>query len=102
METWVALSIVAVVVVLKSVWRVLSWVWVRPKTLERRLREQGLTSNSYRLFFGDLKESSKMTSQAMSTPINFTNDIAPRVVPFFHHNVNNYGIYYYSFYLPNK
>jgi hypothetical protein len=98
METWVALSIVAVVVVLKSAWGVLRWVWVRPKTLERCLREQGLTGNSYRLFFGDLKEISKMTSQAMSTPINFTNDIAPRVVPFFHQNVNNYGIYYsYSY-----
>ncbi|KAE8124619.1 hypothetical protein FH972_019486 [Carpinus fangiana] len=91
METWVALSIVAVVVVLTSAWRVLSWVWVRPKTLERRLREQGLTGNSYRLLFGDLKDSSKMTSQAWSTPINFTNDIAPRVVPFFHQNVHNYG-----------
>ncbi|KAE8124611.1 hypothetical protein FH972_019478 [Carpinus fangiana] len=62
METWVALSIVTVVVVvLKSAWRVLRWVWVRPKTLERCLREQGLTGNSYRLFFGDLKEISKMT-----------------------------------------
>ncbi|KAE8124614.1 hypothetical protein FH972_019481 [Carpinus fangiana] len=91
METWVALSIVVVVVVLASAWTVLRWVWVRPKTLERCLREQGLTGNSYRLLFGYLKESSKMTSQAMSTPINFTNDIAPSVVPFFHQNVNNYG-----------
>jgi hypothetical protein len=99
METWVALSIVAVVVVvLKSAWRVLRWVWVRPKTLERCLREQGLTGNSYRLFFGDLKEISKMTIQAMSTPINFTNDIAPRVIPFIHQNVHNYGIYYYYSY----
>jgi hypothetical protein len=43
------------------------------------------------LLFGDLKEISKMTNQARSKPINFTNDIAPRVVPFFHQNVKNYG-----------
>ncbi|XP_059442693.1 cytochrome P450 CYP72A219-like [Corylus avellana] len=91
MEIWVALSIVAVVVVLKSAWRVLRWVWVRPKALERCLREQGLTGNSYSLLFGDLKASIKMSNQARSTPINFTNDIAPRVLPFIHQNVKNYG-----------
>ncbi|GLT55079.1 hypothetical protein SLA2020_282290 [Shorea laevis] len=66
----------------RSAWRVLRWAWVRPKALERSLRDQGLTGNSYSLLFGDLKEISKMTNQARSKPINFTNDIAPRVVPF--------------------
>nr|WAU86880.1 birch protein [Betula platyphylla] len=89
---WFALSIISIAVIIsRSAWRVLRWAWVRPKALERSLRDQGLTGNSYRLLFGDLKESSKMTSEARSKPINFTNDIAPRVVPFFHQNVKNYG-----------
>ena len=69
-----------------------SWVYVRPKKLEKCLREQGLSGNSYRFLFGDMKESSKMTSQAKSKPINFTHDIAPRVLSFAHHVVNNYGM----------
>ncbi|XP_059444131.1 cytochrome P450 CYP72A219-like [Corylus avellana] len=72
-------------------WRILKWVWLRPKYLERRLREQGCSGNSYRLFFGDLKDSSMMSKQAKSTPINFSDDISPRVIPFVHHTVKNYG-----------
>ncbi|GLT76944.1 hypothetical protein SLA2020_485770 [Shorea laevis] len=90
---WVSLSIFSIVVlIIRSAWRVLRWAWVRPKALERALRDQGLTGNSYSLLFGDLKEISKMSNQARSKPINFTNDIAPRVFPFFHQNVKNYGM----------
>ncbi|XP_030965814.1 cytochrome P450 CYP72A219-like [Quercus lobata] len=87
----IAVSIVSIVVVITWAWRVVNWVWLRPKKLERCLREQGLKGNSYRLLFGDLKESSKMISQAKSKPINFTLDIAPRVFPFVHQVVSNYG-----------
>ena len=88
----IAVSIVSIVVVITWAWRVVNWVWLRPKKLERCLREQGLNGNSYRLLFGDLKESSKMRSQAKSKPINFTLDIAPRVFPFVHQVVSNYGM----------
>ena len=88
----IAVSIVSIVVVITWAWRVVNWVWLRPKKLERCLREQGLNGNSYRLLFGDLKESSKMISQARSKPINFTLDIAPRVFPFVHQVVSNYGM----------
>ena len=88
----IAVSIVSVVVLITWAWRVLNGFWLRPKKLEKCLREQGLNGNSYRLFFGDLKEISKMTSQAKSKPINFTLDIAPRVFPFVHQVVSNYEI----------
>ncbi|KAM4070694.1 hypothetical protein ACB094_11G002700 [Castanea mollissima] len=87
----IAVSIVSIVVLITWAWRVVNWVWLRPKKLERCLRQQGLNGNSYRLLFGDLKESSKMISQAKSKPINFTLDIAPRVFPFVHQVVSNYG-----------
>ncbi|CAB4307571.1 unnamed protein product [Prunus armeniaca] len=94
MASWVAvLSVVWVSIVIAWAWRVLNWVWLRPKKLERSLREQGLTGNSYKLLFGDTKESSMMLDQAQSKPIKLStsHDIAPRVMPFVHQTVNTYG-----------
>ncbi|KAB1216174.1 hypothetical protein CJ030_MR2G008658 [Morella rubra] len=79
------------IVVLTSAWRAVRWVWLKPKKLERLLSEQGLSGNSYRLLFGDLDESSRMIKQAKSKPMNFTHEIAPRVLPFVYQTVKNYG-----------
>lgn len=73
------------------VWRVLNWVWFRPKKLERFLRNQGLSGTSYRLVFGDLKEISIMSNEANSKPMNLYHDIAPRVLPFFDRTVKTLG-----------
>ncbi|KAK4605548.1 hypothetical protein RGQ29_013559 [Quercus rubra] len=70
---------------------ILNWVWLRPKYLERCFRKQGLVGNSYRLFFGDTKDSSMMVKQACSKPIELSDDIVPRVLPFEHHTVKHYG-----------
>ena len=72
-------------------WRILNWVWLRPKHLERQLREQGFSGNSYRLFFGDLKDNYMMSKRASSKPINFSDDITPRAIASVHHIVENYG-----------
>ncbi|KAK7257106.1 hypothetical protein RIF29_30834 [Crotalaria pallida] len=71
--------------------RALNWLWLSPKRLERCLREQGLKGNSYTLLFGDLKAFSNMLQKAASKPININDDIVPRVLPFQHQLVNNYG-----------
>ncbi|XP_051151739.1 cytochrome P450 CYP72A219-like [Andrographis paniculata] len=67
-------------------------LWLRPRRVEKLLREQGLGGNPYRLFFGDLKDIKKMreasTSQAMSS---LSNDIVPRVLPDVHRAVTDYG-----------
>ncbi|KAI8539436.1 hypothetical protein RHMOL_Rhmol09G0183300 [Rhododendron molle] len=86
-----AAAVVVVVVVIWLGWRVLNWVWLTPKKLERCLRKQGLSGSSYRLLFGDLKDNTKMTKEAMSSPISFSQDIVPRVVPFIHDSVATYG-----------
>ena len=75
---------------------ILNWVWLRPKYLERCLRKQGLVGNSYRLFFGDTKDSSMMIKQACSKHIELSDDIVPRVLPFEHHTVKRYGMYVYN------
>ncbi|CAN6690780.1 unnamed protein product [Malus baccata var. baccata] len=91
-----SLATVALTVVLVSIvawaWSLLNWVWFRPKKLERYLRQQGLAGNSYRLLFGDLKESSMMHKQARSKPINhLSHDIVPHILPFLHQTVITYG-----------
>ncbi|XP_030937765.1 cytochrome P450 CYP72A219-like [Quercus lobata] len=86
----VATSVLFVIMTTLS-YMILNWVWLRPKYLERCLRKQGLVGNSYRLFFGDTKDGSMMIKQACSKPIELSDDIVPRVLPFEHHTVKHYG-----------
>lgn len=81
----------ALVLLLLWVWRVVNWVWLRPKKLERWLRKQGLTGNPYSLLFGDLREVSMMLKEAKSKPIGISDDIVPRVVPSLHQSMRKYG-----------
>ncbi|XP_062087238.1 cytochrome P450 CYP72A219-like [Humulus lupulus] len=84
-------KLVGIVITVTWFWRVVNWVWLRPKRLEKCLRKQGLKGTPYRLLFGDLKESSAMMREATSKPINLSDDVVPRIFPFAHHTLNNYG-----------
>lgn len=88
-----SVAICGAVVLLVYAWKVLIWVWFRRQKLEKCLRQQGLNGNSYRFLFGDAKELVLTTKKAKSKPISFSNDIAPRVMPFFHKAVQNYGMF---------
>lgn len=66
-------------------------LWVRPKKLEKRLRELGFNGNSYRFVYGDMKEFGEMRIEAKSKPIKLSDDIRPRVLPFHHHIINKFG-----------
>ncbi|XVF18414.1 hypothetical protein REPUB_Repub11eG0019400 [Reevesia pubescens] len=72
-------------------WRILNWVWLKPKRLERCLRQQGLTGNPYKFLSGDIKENFMMTKQARAKPLPLSDDIAQYVAPFLHQTINNYG-----------
>ncbi|XP_030460941.1 cytochrome P450 72A397-like isoform X1 [Syzygium oleosum] len=72
-------------------WRVLNWVWLRPKTLERLLRQQGFSGKPYTFLFGDLKEDSRLFREAYSKPIALSDDIKPRVLPFWHQSSQTYA-----------
>ena len=86
----IAVSIILVAVV-TCAWRILNWVWFRPKKLESYLRKQGLEGNSYRFLYGDLKENVAVSKKAKSSPIDFSDNVALRVIPFLLQLVNNYG-----------
>ncbi|CAO2839305.1 unnamed protein product [Amaranthus hypochondriacus] len=92
MATIIALLATSFVLFLVSMsWRILNWLWFTPKKLEKLLRKQGFSGNSYRMLFGDMKEFSKMSKEAMSSPIGISDDIVPRVQPFTNQIVNNFG-----------
>ncbi|KAA8524997.1 hypothetical protein F0562_011365 [Nyssa sinensis] len=86
---YVGVSCATILIILA--WRVLNYVWLRPKKLEKCLREQGLNGSSYKLLFGDLKEMSMMVEEAKSNPINLSDDIVPRIIPFIHKSIETYG-----------
>ncbi|KAL9253739.1 Cytochrome P450 72A397-like protein [Drosera capensis] len=72
-------------------WKLLEWVWLRPKALEKQLRRQGLSGNPYRLLCGDVNDRTMMALQAMSKPIDFTNDYLHRVMPFQYQIIKKHG-----------
>ncbi|MCD9643801.1 hypothetical protein HAX54_031647 [Datura stramonium] len=87
METLLALIILSI-----GAWRVLNWVWLRPKSLEKCLRRQGFRGNPYRLFYGDKKDMTKMIKEARnSKPISISDDILPRVIPHIFQTVKKHG-----------
>lgn len=88
----VLIAIVCIVVATGLI-KVVNWVWLRPKKLERLLRQQGFSGNSYNLFFGDLKDLATMRTQAMKTPMtSFSDDYFSRVEPLRHQLLTKFGM----------
>ncbi|KAK9052588.1 hypothetical protein SSX86_029217 [Deinandra increscens subsp. villosa] len=87
---------VAVVVLVAYGWRFLIWAWLRPKGIEKSLREQGLNGSPYKILFGDLKEMMETGKQAGLKPIKLTDSIIPRVMPFYYTSANKYGNMFFT------
>ncbi|KAK4714492.1 hypothetical protein R3W88_020399 [Solanum pinnatisectum] len=66
------IATICVAILLVYTWKVLNWAWQR-----------GLKGNPYKLLYGDLNELTKSILEAKSKPINFSDDIAQRLIPFF-------------------
>ncbi|KAF8408898.1 hypothetical protein HHK36_004967 [Tetracentron sinense] len=88
---YMGVVISGVVILLSWVWRMLYWVWWKPKKLEKCLREQGFNGHPYRFLYGDMKESIKLTKEVRSKPMILSHDIVPRVIPPIHQSIKNYG-----------
>nr|GEZ43175.1 cytochrome P450 CYP72A219-like [Tanacetum cinerariifolium] len=87
---WCGVGVI-VMILLWYALRFVNWVWFKPRKMEKLLRKQGLKGSSYRFVFGDLKDMVKMLKEAKSKPINLTDDIVPRILPFDHTNITSYG-----------
>lgn len=80
------------ILVIAWLWKVIDWVWLKPKRLERCLRKQGFQGNSYRFLFGDTKEMAHMVKETTSKPMEqFSNDYIPRIFPLHHQTIKTYG-----------
>ncbi|KAJ4717545.1 Cytochrome P450 [Melia azedarach] len=81
----------ATIIVAIYAWKILNWIWLKPKKVEKLLRQQGLSGSSYKLFHGDTKEISRMNKEASSRAIPVSDNITSRILPFEHHIISKYG-----------
>ncbi|EYU31635.1 hypothetical protein ABFS82_13G039800 [Erythranthe guttata] len=85
------LALCCTVVVLIYGWKIMNLVWFRPRKMEKILRQQGFGGKSYRFLIGDLNEMKNMGEEALSKPIDFSDDFVPRTISFIHKTVTNHG-----------
>ncbi|KAB1216967.1 hypothetical protein CJ030_MR4G016020 [Morella rubra] len=76
---------ICIAILLTCSWRVLDWVWMRPKKLEKCLRQQGYNPT------GDLKDMFMLEKHAKSRPMGLSDDPPPFVIPFFDQTVKIHG-----------
>ena len=70
--------------------------WFRPKQVEKRLRDIGFGGNPYRIIFGDAKDVEGMRAEVTSKPMELSDDVASRILPYHNHLVQKYGMYDYT------
>ncbi|KAI7746121.1 hypothetical protein M8C21_022934 [Ambrosia artemisiifolia] len=87
------LAISCAIVVVLCAWRMVYILWVRPKKLEKFLKNQGLKGNAYRLWFGDMKELAMVSTQSKSTQINIDdgNGVLTHIAAFNLLSMQKYG-----------
>lgn len=71
--------------------KLLNWVWLRPRRLEKLLRQQGLKGNSYRLLLGDMRDLISVVKKEQFKPIQLSDKLTPHILPYFHQTITNYG-----------
>ncbi|KAJ4981691.1 hypothetical protein NE237_032528 [Protea cynaroides] len=90
-EIGLILIVILCILVVWWVWKVLEWIWWRPKKQERLLKEQGIQFSPYNLLYGDLKVNLRLLKEARSKPMNLSHHILPRVSPFHLQTIQKYG-----------
>lgn len=67
----------SVTLILYSVVRLVYDIWWKPKSIEEKLKQQGIKGNSYKLLYGDFKEIVRVTKEAWSKPMPLNHRIVP-------------------------
>ncbi|KAJ4752868.1 Cytochrome P450 [Rhynchospora pubera] len=81
--------------------RALEWAWLRPRRLERLLRQQGLRGTAYRSLAGDVKENTRLNEEARRINLMpLSHDITARVEPLLHSTMREYGKHSFTWYGP--
>ncbi|KAI7740430.1 hypothetical protein M8C21_002365 [Ambrosia artemisiifolia] len=89
------IAISCALVVLLCTWKIVNIVWVRPKKLEKFLKNQGFNGNNYKFLFGDMKQLSTIfqESKSQSKHINIDDgdEVLSHVVAFSLKSLKKYG-----------
>ncbi|TVT98165.1 hypothetical protein EJB05_56544, partial [Eragrostis curvula] len=73
--------------------RALEWAWLRPRRVGRALRSQGIRGTAYRPLAGDAPLAERLAREARARPPlpPGCHDVVPRVMPLFHHAMEEHG-----------
>lgn len=71
--------------------RLLNWLWLRPRRLDRALRAQGLRGTTYRPIYGDASRMEQLRKERQAKPLPPSHDIIPRVAPLFQEAMREHG-----------
>nr|XP_017234298.1 PREDICTED: cytochrome P450 CYP72A219-like isoform X1 [Daucus carota subsp. sativus] len=82
---------VIVLVILRYTIKLANTYWFRPKRIEKRLRKLGFRGSQYRIIFGDAKDIGKMRAASTSKPMEPSDKIASRILPYYHNMVQKHG-----------
>lgn len=95
MEVEIGSILLTIVVVGSIIWsfKFVNWVWLKPKKLEKVLREQGLKGNPYRLLIGDMKDLATTTNKEQRRSIRLSDHLPPHTLPYYHQAIAKFGIY---------
>ncbi|XP_057796024.1 cytochrome P450 CYP72A219-like [Salvia miltiorrhiza] len=93
MNTTLGLVLTSVVVAASIACAVnlLNLLWIRPRKLEKLLRNQGLNGNPYRPILGDTRDYAKAMKAQQLRSIQLSDDILPHVFGYFHTILDKYG-----------
>lgn len=92
------LQSILILVCITLVVKVVNWAWLKPKKLEKLLREQGLNGNPFNCFsLGDVLDFIKVAKTEQPKTISLSDDIIPHILPYYHQSVAKYGKYYFVF-----
>ncbi|PIA26873.1 hypothetical protein AQUCO_08600025v1 [Aquilegia coerulea] len=88
------------VVLISLAWKAYNWSWLKPKKMEKYLTEQGLQGSNYKFLYGDIKEIQRLTKEERSKRMENSHQIVPRILPYFHQMVQQYGKLSYIWFGP--
>ncbi|KAJ0896499.1 putative secologanin synthase [Helianthus annuus] len=88
-------TVIVTLVILRWGWKLLNWVWLKPKKLEKWLRDEGYKGNPYKLLMGDMIEFATTLKEGRLKASPITHDITSYTLPFDHRIW--YSIIYFFF-----
>ncbi|KAL8148722.1 cytochrome P450 72A397-like [Apium graveolens] len=86
-----AVSVVAITSVVTIAFKVVNWLWLRPKKYEKYLKDQGYHANPYRLLQGDILEYAAMGEEYRPKQIKLSDNVSFHALPYIHRTIKKYG-----------